>query len=215
MLPAVSFTFVDGQAIFLDLANDHYVAAGVASSAALERICTGAELSERDSWMLRPLIERGLLPVGHDRIRAQLCEPCAVVETSWLDTLPSRVWMPAVRSAARIVSAGSRLRAQPLCEVVLQIQQRKATLVPRESQLLPCHRLTAHYWSGMFLPAHGRCLARSVALVGELLATGFACDLVIGVMRNPFKAHCWAQAGTTVLNDSLDEVRAFKPILVI
>ena len=38
---------------------------------------------------------------------------------------------------------------------------------------------------------------------------------VFGVMARPFRAHCWLQSETEILNDDADHVRAFTPILVI
>ena len=39
--------------------------------------------------------------------------------------------------------------------------------------------------------------------------------LVFAVMTRPFAAHCWVQLDETVLNDRLDHVRKFTPILVV
>ena len=39
--------------------------------------------------------------------------------------------------------------------------------------------------------------------------------LVIGVTASPFGAHAWVQIGDVVLNDSVDRVRRFVPILTI
>lgn len=63
--------------------------------------------------------------------------------------------------------------------------------------------------------AADRCLARSVALAGCLAASGDECHVVLGVTSPPFSAHCWAQKGDLVLNDSLEEVQRYTPILVV
>lgn len=63
--------------------------------------------------------------------------------------------------------------------------------------------------------AHDRCLPRSLALARHALARGWPVDLVMGVHLRPFAAHCWVQAGTDLLNDRLDNVRPFTPILVV
>jgi len=38
---------------------------------------------------------------------------------------------------------------------------------------------------------------------------------VIGIRPDPFLAHCWVQHKGLVLNDDIDNVRTFTPILVI
>ena len=38
---------------------------------------------------------------------------------------------------------------------------------------------------------------------------------VIGVSLYPFAAHSWVQCGTALVNDRLDRVRHFTPILTI
>ena len=63
--------------------------------------------------------------------------------------------------------------------------------------------------------AADRCLPRSIALVTRLASAGIHSELVIGVRNEPFGAHCWAQHGAVVLNDTVEEVRRYEPILVI
>jgi len=63
--------------------------------------------------------------------------------------------------------------------------------------------------------AADRCLPRSIALALGLAARGCRAHVVIGVKLAPFAAHCWAQAGDEVLNDSAEEVQRYTPILVV
>lgn len=63
--------------------------------------------------------------------------------------------------------------------------------------------------------AANRCLPRSIALALVLAGHGVRGTVVIGVRRSPFGAHCWVQSGTVVLNDTLDEVQRFTPLLVL
>ncbi len=60
-----------------------------------------------------------------------------------------------------------------------------------------------------------RCLPRSLALSSTLAAVGDATFVVLGVSLHPFRAHCWVQHGETVLNDSIEEVLRYTPILVV
>lgn len=63
--------------------------------------------------------------------------------------------------------------------------------------------------------AADRCLPRSIALALCLAARGVRVRVVIGVKLAQFGAHCWAQAGDEVLNDSAEEAMRHSPILMI
>jgi hypothetical protein len=62
------------------------------------------------------------------------------------------------------------------------------------------------------LPGTALCLARSMLLLEFLRLNGIHANWIFGVRTRPFSAHCWVQAGETVLNDSVDHVRWFTPI---
>jgi hypothetical protein len=66
-----------------------------------------------------------------------------------------------------------------------------------------------------FLTAEDQCLKWSYALILHLARTGYRPNLVIGVRLVPFSMHAWVQAGDTVLNDNIDLVAPYSPILVI
>lgn len=63
--------------------------------------------------------------------------------------------------------------------------------------------------------AADRCLPRSIALALCLARHGCRVHVVLGVKLAPFAAHCWAQNRGEVLNDELEEVRRYTPILVL
>lgn len=67
----------------------------------------------------------------------------------------------------------------------------------------------------LFLTAQDKCLHDSLALVGFLASEGAFPRWVIGVKTRPFGAHSWVQIGATVLNDQHENVRRFRPILVV
>ncbi|MDR7256287.1 hypothetical protein J2X47_000448 [Sphingomonas sp. BE270] len=60
-----------------------------------------------------------------------------------------------------------------------------------------------------------RCLPRSLAFLRLCITRGHLPSLVLGVRTNPFTAHAWVQIGNKVLNDTVDKVRVFTPILVL
>ena len=60
-----------------------------------------------------------------------------------------------------------------------------------------------------------RCLFDSLALIRFLSRFDLYPDWVFGVQDDPFSAHCWVQAGIRVLNDDLEHVRSYTPIMTI
>jgi hypothetical protein len=68
--------------------------------------------------------------------------------------------------------------------------------------------------TGYFLGHADRCLVRSLAMFFMFRSLGVRVDLVIGVRSSPFLAHCWIQHEAMVLNDTVEHVRHFTPILV-
>lgn len=60
-----------------------------------------------------------------------------------------------------------------------------------------------------------RCLSRSIATARLLTRLGVPNFFFIGVKSNPFEAHSWVQVEDCVINDSVDAVAPFTPILVL
>lgn len=58
------------------------------------------------------------------------------------------------------------------------------------------------------------CLFDSFALAEFLSVFGVGLSVVFGVRLRPFGAHCWVQDRDAVLNDSVDHVSCFTPIMV-
>lgn len=61
--------------------------------------------------------------------------------------------------------------------------------------------------------AREHCLLDSLVLTRFLATHGISSTLVIGVATRPFTAHAWVQAGPVVLNDKVEYVSMYTPIL--
>src|SRR3546814_11352395 len=59
-----------------------------------------------------------------------------------------------------------------------------------------------------------RCLVQSLATCALLRRQGVPCRFAIGVRSRPFAAHAWVELDAQVVNDDLENVRQFTPILV-
>jgi transglutaminase superfamily protein len=66
-----------------------------------------------------------------------------------------------------------------------------------------------------FFAAKDACLFDALSL-GEFLAGyGVYPEWVFGVQSRPFAAHCWLQLDGVVLNDTVDHVRRYTPIMIV
>lgn len=59
------------------------------------------------------------------------------------------------------------------------------------------------------------CLFDSLALFEFLAGDHLLPRIVFGIVADPFQAHCWLQDGSTVINDGLERVGRYKPILSV
>jgi hypothetical protein len=67
----------------------------------------------------------------------------------------------------------------------------------------------------LFYPRPYLCLFDSLALIHFLARFGLYPDWVFGAQADPFEAHCWVQAGSVVLNDTVERVSTFIPIMYV
>ncbi len=66
-----------------------------------------------------------------------------------------------------------------------------------------------------FFAAKDACLFDALALSEFLAAYGVFPRWVFGVQSRPFAAHCWLQHDGRVLNDTVEHVKRYMPILVV
>ncbi len=59
------------------------------------------------------------------------------------------------------------------------------------------------------------CLYDAIALIEFLAMRGIYPDWVFGVQAQPFGAHCWVQSEGVALNDGVEYVDQFTPIMVV
>ena len=65
-----------------------------------------------------------------------------------------------------------------------------------------------------WLPFEGACLARSALMIAYLNRLGLQADWVFGVRLRPFEAHCWVQLDDVALNEDVERLAAFTPVMV-
>ena len=112
----------------------------------------------------------------------------------------------AVRLAARRLAA-PRPAADASAPGTPVVASASPQVVARELAILRAMRLVC--------PGVRRCLPRALLTRAYLRRRGIRLDLVLGVRTHPFDAHCWLQLGDLLVDDRLDHVRAYSPVVVL
>ena len=124
---------------------------------------------------------------------------------------PSRQVLTVARAAAVLATSGLRFRRS-----TFQTLLGEATPEPVKGPSAPLEPVVAAARSAWpWIPLEGQCLQRSFQLRTLLHRHGWSVDWVFGVRTWPFAAHCWIQSDDQVLNDSLDRVLRYTPILTV
>ncbi len=213
----LTYCKVSDRLVFLDLVADRYFCLSPRLEAGFRSILSGAGDAQRTDDVT-PLLLSGLLTEVPGPTKVAPCLLPNPAQTSLLD---------APRDAARPLAIGMlaggialarfALRIGRLYRTITGLSERKAAIRDtRKIDAAAMRDLASQFArTARLTQAHDRCLPRSLALTRYALARGWPVDLVMGVHLRPFAAHCWVQAGTDLLNDRLENVRPFTPILVV
>lgn len=123
----------------------------------------------------------------------------------------------------RFVSAAIRARLLLMYRtfeiVVARVRLRgeRARAVASSVSEQELHRLVAAFAKlrPFFFTAKDACLFDALSLSEFLAGYGVFPRWVFGVQSRPFAAHCWLQLGGVVLNDTVDHVKRYTPIMVV
>jgi transglutaminase superfamily protein len=221
----------DDHVVILDLRRDKYLAldAGASSilSPQLGLLTSQKGIAECDSEsrlgsVVTRLAADGILctapaPHASREIHRELtCPEFAIApSTSFREHIGAG---HAARYIASVMSAKSALRMRRLHRIVLS-ERRQNLARARSRQPFDIARaagLCAAY-ARLRVIATGpkQCLFDSLALKRFLAKYDLFPEWIFGVRLNPFAAHCWLQHSNTLLNDSLDSVRCFTPIMAV
>lgn len=108
-----------------------------------------------------------------------------------------------------VLRAGIRLQKRPLRDLLAEQPPRSIEL-----DIERIAGLTTVFVAWLpWVPWQGACLYRAYVLRSLLRAAGQDARWVFGVRTWPFSAHCWLQVGDLVLDDDLDRVATYKPIM--
>jgi hypothetical protein len=210
----LSFCITGGRAIFLDIDADRYFGLHPQWDEAFQQLVH----VNAQTRVLPQLIHAGILIETPSQSAPIL--PAAVPRA--LREIIPVVRSPVSRQGLVFIlaqlKAASRLKTTPLGVIIAQIREEGPTGpiewgTPQLAMWVDiCSAFSA--CRGLRWRA-GHCLTSSIAFLDVMRRAGMDARLVLGVSAAPFSAHCWVQAGDCVLNDRLENVRPFEPLLAI
>ncbi|NYD89195.1 lasso peptide biosynthesis B2 protein [Sphingomonas melonis] len=124
---------------------------------------------------------------------------------------PSKARHPAdvPRLALATLHAAARLRGGLPCSTYLR-ERPSREACPNDVE----EAIARYAKAKLLLPTPSRCLPASLGASRFLAGLGVPNEIVFGVRTHPFEAHCWVEHGGCVLNDTLERVQAFAPVMV-
>ena len=222
----------DDQVILLDLRHNRYLGIGGPQSTALaDRVEGWPRNSERrdecaTSAAVRDLTERlvsqGLLtntsPERLPRVTVEEATSSLDFENAVMDPSIGARRVGRFLQSATVAALWLRFRSlHSIATAVAARRERQGSPASDGDSLDAMRSGTAAYEKlrPFVFSAQHKCLHDSLALVGFLAAEGAFPRWVIGIKTRPFGAHSWVQSGETVLNDQHENVRRYRPILVV
>ena len=143
--------------------------------------------------------------------RTLVPEPQLIPQSAVSTSQRVRRYLPAMFWSA--ITATTTLRLKSIEHIVSKVSARRGGT--RIDVDLPSV-VEDFYWLRPFVfSGNQRCLFHSLTLLLFLSRFGIHPRWVFGVRKAPFSAHCWLQDGDVVLNDRVERVAMFTPIMVV
>ncbi len=215
----VSYCHVDGCLIFSDIRNDRYFRLPEVMERAfvdyLEGVDDGAPA-------LQALLEqRILVETTDDRVATAFkVNPItqSAVERGW--GVPALNLLILLEVFLTILSIRRQLKRRKLQDVLQSLLAYRNTMTgepgaTRHSESEVLRLVDGFRRARLYVPVETICLLDSLSMLRFLARRGVSTNVVFGVMRDPFAAHCWVQSGSWVLNDSVGSVSGYTPIRMI
>lgn len=217
-------------AILLDLQRERYfgvprreaqILCGIVNEWPAVRDRTRLPVTREDEDAIADvLVRRGLLSDRESRREiSRLYVPASRSAFQMFEMSELRACVPlkvCTRFAAAYVVACMFVRGHTMRNTVARLRQRQliASASWRETHLL---ELVVHFMKlrALAYTAYKQCMLDSLVLSEFLARNRIVSTFVIGVKTRSFGAHCWVQVGDLVLNDSVEHVGSYEPILFV
>jgi len=210
----LSYCEVGDRLVFLDTLADRYFCLSPAAEAEFRDLAGGRDDERAGTG---EAVGMGLLVRSAGGPPPAPCAGPRPPSRSLLDgPFPPADGTATIAAVLWLQQAKLRLRLQSLAGALAAFERAKRRSAARTGGAEDIAAIMAGFVRASLLASVGdACLSHSYAIGRRLLARQLDASLVLGVRLGPFAAHCWVQHGDWVVNDRLDMVRTFKPILVL
>jgi hypothetical protein len=229
----------DEHVVLLDLKEDRYWALAAAATTPLAGVVPGWPVRSLDAPMAGSsnpeqaeeiaagLVEQGILvgesTGGKDATPVRIVAPTRELLSGGDDPAGHLPHAPRAGRAMAgnlllaALSARLSLRLRAFEKVVRGFSTRKLKAGARAPDMERTRELVAAFFRlrVFFFSSRSECLFDSLTLLKFLAHYGIFADWVFGVQARPFAAHCWVQLGDVVLNDTVEHVSGYTPIMLV
>ena len=220
------------QMILMDLRHDQYLALSGESSRHLGQAVLGwpaVRANECDSQRdidatVADLVARELLTLDPCRGKSaaiikqpppmRTLLPAAQVCGSALKQRSIRKILRPFRLVIAAIQASVWLRLRDI-EWIVTTLLRKRTPVPIDEAAARELIASFYEWRPWLFTSNDACLFDSLTLLLFLRRFAIFPQWIFAVRTGPFAAHCWLQSEDIVLNDTVDHVRSYTPIMSV
>ncbi|WDF74228.1 lasso peptide biosynthesis B2 protein [Novosphingobium sp. KACC 22771] len=213
-----SFCIPEEQVVLMDIERNAYVALPPSLAPSFERLRRHEALDGDDIRCVDALIRTGILVQNAPDGAVTPCSlPMEPVRGFDAQDLLGWSLRDCLQATFALGKARNALLHHNLAGILAEIrdQQTGANCVSAVHTDLRARAVaSAFYRMNAFVTRYDQCLLRSLAMIRCLLASRVQANLIFGVATRPFRAHCWVQQGDLVLNDTLEGIRNYTPILV-
>jgi hypothetical protein len=216
LAPGISFAETSGRLVFLDAIADRYTMLAPEAEAAFRKMMDSAQpVARTDGWPAR-LRALGLIACDAGGTRIAPCETQRA-ERSALDTpLPGAGVRAVAIAYVGYATSRARLRRGGLAPELARLERARSSGTARHVSPDAVSRETAAFAAlRRWATPLDQCLPLSLALARRCAAHDPSVKLVLGVKLRPFRAHAWVQREGVILNDHVDAVRPFAPVLAV
>jgi hypothetical protein len=208
--PDVHAVQLGEDVVLLDTAKGEYFCLVAAADAFDFQSPARTKITDED--LARDAREMGLIGAGD---RAVVGWPPGASSAIVDDPSPRLRMEDIFDGLAGVATLARHYYGQPFGHLISRARQQKPVEAPSSPAEALVERVQAFRQLLPWAPAQGVCLYRSFFLLQFLRRRGFDATWMFGVKIWPFEAHCWLQSGDIVLDDSLDHVRPYTPILAV